>query len=113
MLNLPPTASSTCPPLRSLFHMTAPKICEGYRASLCLCLPESLTWQSQALCSAKEERVHSCGGGRWWFWGPANIWTTGELADHMQPSLQLSEPSWLGGFCSSQLHAVLLASLLP
>lgn len=37
--------------------MTTPKICEGYRASLCLCLPESLTWQSQALGSAKEECV--------------------------------------------------------
>lgn len=72
--------------------MTAPVICEGYMASLCLSLLESLTWQSQALYSAKEECAHNWEGGRGWLQGPARIWTVGKLADHMQPNLQLSEP---------------------
>lgn len=98
-LCLPPTVIP-------FFHMTAPMICEGYLASPCLSLLESLTWQSQVLCSAKEKCAHNCEGGRRWFWGPARIWTVGELADHMQPSLQLSEPFMAWRICSSQLPAL-------
>lgn len=89
--------------------MTTPKICEGYRASLCLCLLESLTWQSQALGSAKEERVIAVkevdggSGGQL----ESGLW--GNWLTTCIPAYKLSEPFM--GLEASALASSMLSSL--